>query len=115
LRKGLRYSGGLVAARVKGNASFSKRIPASVKVRASGIVVSVIAGGEKAPNAAPIENRGKGHVRHPVFGNTDVWTEKNSPPAWFTPGVQDSLPAFRHVVSDVLNDTVDEVVLRTRG
>lgn len=78
--------GGVVANDVKANASFSKRIPGSVKVRATpGGNVRVTIGGDAAPNAVPIENKGRGGVRHPVFGNREVWTSKNSPPAFLLP------------------------------
>lgn len=115
MRKGLRTSAGVIAEGAKANASFSERIPASVKVRTSGVTVAVIAGGEKAPNAAPIENRGKGKVRHPVFGNPDVWTDKNSHDSWFTPAVRDGAIVFRTSMVDVLSDAVEDVAKMSRG
>jgi len=43
----------------------------------------------KAPNAVPIENHGKGFVRHPVFvpkselpGPPGSWTDKHSHPSF---------------------------------
>ena len=32
-----------------------------------------------------IENKGRGFVRHPVFGNREAWTDKNSRPAFLLP------------------------------
>lgn len=115
MRKGLRASGMIVSERTKANASFSSRIPGSVSVRTSGASVSVTAGGTKAPNAAPIENKGKGYVRHPVFGDMSNWTGKNSHGPWFTPAVHDAAPFFRKAMTDVLEDTVQEVINDMRG
>ena len=65
LTKGMAGAGQVIAANAKARASYSKRIPGSMKVRAARGNVRVSAGGEAAPNAAPIENKGKGFVRHP--------------------------------------------------
>lgn len=78
--------GNTVADDVRSASSFSSRIPQSVKVRttASGNV-RISVGGAGAPDAVPIENKGKGFVRHPVFGDRNVWTAKNSRPAYLLP------------------------------
>ena len=70
-------------------AAFSSRIEYTIKIRTGRGNVKIIAGGPGAPNAAPIENKGKGHVRHPVFGNRNVWTDKNSPPAYLGPAYEE--------------------------
>lgn len=78
-----------VAEDVRSSTSWSSRIPGSVKVRvtaAGNVRVSV--GGDAAPDAVPIENKGKGFVRHPTFGrrdNPNDWTNKNSRPAFLLP------------------------------
>lgn len=86
LRAELVAIGNVVAQDARSDASYSTRIPGSIKVRVtSGGNVKVVMGGDAAPNAVPIENGGRGHVRHPVFGNRDVWTDKNSRPAILLP------------------------------
>jgi hypothetical protein len=69
----------------QGRASYSSQIPASgrVRVTASGNPEVVFT----APNATPIENRGRGMVRHPVYGNREAWTAKNSHPAFAAPAL----------------------------
>lgn len=60
----------LVADDAKERASWSTKIPGSIKVRGTGANIKVIAGGERAPNAVPFEvgNRDGGAInRHPVF------------------------------------------------
>lgn len=86
LRVRLREIGQVVAGDARGDASYSDRIPQSVKVRVTGGGnVKVVMGGDAAPNAVPIENKGRGFVRHPTFGHKDRWTSKNSRPAILLP------------------------------
>jgi hypothetical protein len=86
LRVSLRATAQPVLEDARARASFSKRIPGSMRiVVTSGGNVKIVAGGEQAPDAAAIENRGKGFVRHPVFGNRERWTSKNSRPAFLAP------------------------------
>lgn len=105
----LRNAGKLVAADAKVRSSYSTRIPASVKVSRSGVNVKVVAGGPGAGDAAPIENRGKGFVRHPVYGNRDVWTAQNSHPAFLAPAFDSQQEAvvaeIAQAVTDALRDS----------
>lgn len=65
--------------------SYSRRIARTGRVTMRGLNAVISFGGDAAPNASPIENDGKGFVRHPVFGNMDVWTDKNSHPPFLHP------------------------------
>lgn len=113
-RTSLRAAGQVVADDAKGRAAFSTRIPNSIRVRVtSGGNVKVIAGDATATDAAPIENKGKGHVRHPVFvpkaklpGPPGSWTEKNSPPAYLGP----ALEAHREEAAKAIEDAVVHAV-----
>lgn len=79
--KGLGLAGDVVASAAKSKASFSTRIPGTIKVRRRGVRVSVVAGGANAPHAGPLDNRGNaGSFRHPVFGNYDVWVSQPAHP-----------------------------------
>jgi len=61
-------------------------VAASIHIRVTpGGAVEVVAGGAEAPEAAPIENKGRGFVRHKVFGHTDRWTAKHSHAAFLQP------------------------------
>ncbi|HEY1690060.1 MAG TPA: hypothetical protein VGF95_14490 [Solirubrobacteraceae bacterium] len=85
-RVAVRPAAAVVLADAQARASYSSRIPGSGRIRVTaGGNVKVIFGGDAAPDAAPIENRGRGFVRHPVFGNRENWTEKNSHPAFLGP------------------------------
>jgi len=73
LRKTLKAAADPMAAQVKSNASWSKRIPGAVGVQvrftAKRVGVSIFVSRKKAPHARPIENDGKtGTFTHPVFG-----------------------------------------------
>lgn len=81
LRTALRAAGELVASDARERASYSRRIPGSIRVRTTGLTVSVVAGGAKAPNAGPLEHGGReGTFRHPVFGNRGVWVDQPGRP-----------------------------------
>ena len=92
-RKGLRAAGELTATDARGRAP-SARVAGSIRVRVTpGGNVKVRAGGAIAPEGVPIENHGKGFVRHPTFAAKDSpayvrpgnWTDKHSHPAFLTP------------------------------
>lgn len=82
LRVQLRAAGELVAEEARGQVSgASKSIPPTIKVRTSGVTVSVIAGGNGKPLAGLFElgnasGGGGGTFRHPVYGNQDVWVNQ---------------------------------------
>jgi hypothetical protein len=69
LGKRLKEAGDFVAAIARRKASFSSRIPGSIKVRGGRTGVSIVAGSAKAPHAEAFE-LGK---RHPLFGNRQHW------------------------------------------
>lgn len=99
----LRTSARVTLSRAAGKAAgFSGRIPQSGRVRMSGLNARIQFGGDNAPDAAPIENRGKGFVRHPVFGNREVWTDKNSHPAYLGPTFEEDLPAALALIDEAV-------------
>lgn len=81
-----REAAGVILEDAQSRASFSQRIPGSgsVQVTGGGNVKIVFT----APNAAPIENQGRGFVRHPVYGHMDRWTDENSRPAFASPALE---------------------------
>ena len=113
LSRGVRAAGELVAKAASRKADFSKRIPASIKVTTRGPVAKITAGGEKAPNAAPIENEGKGFVRHPIFPRSGdrsewTWTEKNSHGPFLHPALDENADA----AAELIAGAADEAFLR---
>lgn len=117
-RKGLAAAGELIKADAASRSSYSSRIPASLRVRVTGGgIVKVVAGGSSAPNAAPIENHGRGFVRHPVFipraqlpGPPGRWTAKNSHPAYLTPALHDNVPAVEKLVDAAIGATLERML-----
>src|SRR5689334_4353561 len=84
-----------VAAKARRNANAfpgqnrTTRIADSVKVRHRGTRVSVQAGGNGAPEAAPIENHGQsGSFRHPT--PTGAWVSQPAHP-FLTPAAEESM------------------------
>lgn len=88
--KSLNTAGEVVAKKAKANASFSHKIPQTIKVRRRGTRVNVIAGGAKAPDAVPLEHGGQsGTFRHPVFGSpTTPWEEQPAHPFLVPAGIE---------------------------
>lgn len=88
----------------------STRIPqsGSVKVTAGGNVKIVFT----APDAAPIENAGKGFVRHPTFGRRGKgdWTDKNSPPPFAAPALAAHEAQIAAAVERAVTDAVGRVL-----
>lgn len=109
----LAEGGEMVAKTAAGNASYSDKIPGSLRVVVTGtLIVRVYAGGDSAADAAAIENRGKGFVRHPVFGNRAAWTDKNSHPAFLQPAGEADKEAIFVLYESVTGDAVREVLDR---
>lgn len=74
LRPKLRAAGEAVAVNARSRASWSTRIPKTVRVRTSFRLdregVDIIAGGKDAPHARPYEGiTGKASFRHPVYAD----------------------------------------------
>ena len=78
----LRAIGDTVAGEVRANASFSTKVPGSVRTSVTrGGNVRVTIGGAKAPAAVALENKGKGHPRHPLPNdNRSEWFTNRTPP-----------------------------------
>ena len=108
-RKSVRAVAEVVKKDAQARASYSKRIPQSMKIRVTaGGNVKIVAGGDAAPDAAAIENKGKGFVRHKVWGHADRWTDKHSHPAFLAP----ALDAHREEVASAIEAAVYDAVRR---
>jgi len=76
---------GGIATDAKRNASWSTRIPSSIRVSATSTRVGVRAKRTLAPHARPYEGFGRGDsrrssFRHKVFGNPGVWVSEPTRP-----------------------------------
>jgi hypothetical protein len=96
LRSGFRLAGNLAARRAQSNASWSRRIPASIVVRPTTGVrsagVFLRTNSTRAPHARAYEGLGRRanrFFRHPVFGNRDVWVTEPTRP-FLAPAVRDT-------------------------
>ena len=87
-------------------ASWSTRIPNTIKSSVTMNGVFVKAGGPDAPHAAAYETGSKsnpGYVRHPVFGNTDVWVETPARP-FLQPTIAKDIEAVAAAVAKAVAD-----------
>lgn len=56
----------------------------------------------------------RGQIRHPVFGNRDVWVNQSVPPGWFDEPIKKEAPAIRRELEKALHDVAESVVRDTR-
>jgi hypothetical protein len=49
-----------------------------------------------------VRSTDRGWVRHPVFGNTEVWVNQVVTPGWFTKTMRKSAPKVRGEVADAM-------------
>jgi hypothetical protein len=108
VRPKLRKAGQMVQREAQTNASWSSRIPATIKVvtsfRQDREGVTVRAGGPSAPHARPYEGlsaRGSTY-RHPVYGN-DWWVAAPTRPFLFP-----AAEAAEGAVTDAIRTALDE-------
>jgi hypothetical protein len=88
----LREGAEIVAVKARGLASWSSRIPGSVRVGGAGARTVVKAGNTNAPHAAAYEHHGNpGTFRHPVYGNRSVWVSQAARP-FLAPALASSEP-----------------------
>lgn len=112
LRKALVAEGQHVAQVAREKASWSSRIPQTIKpgMRGFGTLVLKAGGGKGsiAPHAKPYEHAGKGGTfRHPVYGDRRVWANAPARP-FLHPAVLESLPEMVAAVEETVTRVVGE-------
>lgn len=108
IRPALRKAGEMIAHEAKVNASWSSRIPSSIRVETSfrqnreGVIVR--AGNANSPHARPYEGltSSGSTFRHPVFGR-DVWVAQTERPFLF-PAAEAGQAAATEAVASALDD-----------
>lgn len=116
VQKALRAAGEEMAEDARERASWSTRIPGTIKVSASGIDSIVLkAGGGKnstAPHAAAYEHAGaEGTFRHPVHGDPTLtrdewtWVREEARP-FLLPAVMENLDGAANLVADTVAATL---------
>lgn len=108
-QRGLREVGRHVADKAKENASWSSRIPQTIKPRVSGLTAVVVkAGGPSAPHAKPYEHAGAhGTFRHPVFGDRKNWVSEDARP-FLHPAAFDGLQRYAEELAHALGAQIEE-------
>jgi hypothetical protein len=91
-----------IARRIRAQAKLSGRYPgARVRVTKRGMP-------REFQLAARRTNRRKGW-RHPVYGNTDVWTRQLGKPGWFDDPMRRGRPRYRAAVLAALNESARRI------
>lgn len=105
LGKRLKQAGELVAVDARQRASWSTRIPGSIRVTGGATSVSIKAGGPKAPHAAPYEGAaGQATFRHPVYGNRHAWRTQATRP-YLRPAGDAKADACAELIAQALTDS----------
>lgn len=105
-----------VAADAKNKASWSTRIPETVRVSSQSLNTAVVrAGGPKAPHARPYEHAGRhGNFRHPVHGSPMktrsewAWVTESARP-FLHPAALEKLPELVARLGAAVVSAVDEI------
>lgn len=118
LRVRLRAAGEIVAKDARSRAEgFSETIPPSIKVRTSGVTVSVVAGGNGVPLAGLFELGNKKAsktattFRHPVYGNREVWRDQSMHP-YLWPALQAHESEFEAAATEALDSVSKEFLAK---
>lgn len=84
--------------------------PQRVQVRTGAKTAGVRMVVGKKQGGARGSNRGK--IRHPVFGNREVWVEQDIPEAagWYDDTIKDDAPQVRRGIERAMQDVADKVV-----
>lgn len=106
----VRVGAAKVLADAQSRASYSQKIPGSGRVRMlPNGNARVTFGGPSAPDAAPLENRGRGFVRHPLFGNRNFWYTTQLP-AFLTPAFLENQPEIVQLMGSALVAAVEAAI-----
>lgn len=84
----------------KGGLNRRIRTGIGVRTRAAGKSVGVRI---VAKNRYAIKQMDKGRLRHPVFGNREVWVQQSVPPGWFTKPVEAGADDARKGAVEAIN------------
>lgn len=71
------------------------------------VVVGKKRGGAQAAN--------RGVIRHPVFGNRNVWVNQPVPPGWFDDTMQANAPEIRKALQQGIEDVAAKVIREVEG
>jgi len=71
------------------------------------IVVGKTRSGARAANA--------GFIRHPVFGNRQVWVDQKVTPGWFDDPLRASIGEVRPYLEQAMENTVEQIVREVEG
>jgi hypothetical protein len=109
MNKSLRKGGDIVAQAGRANASWSSRIPGTIKTSVGAKTVKVSAGGAGAPHAYYYEGNGHGgSFRHPVYGHRKVWVTQQCRP-FLVPALEANADRVAREIEDAVNEVTDSI------
>lgn len=81
----------------------SSRFSTRTRTGGRNVGVSIVAKG------TAVRTTDRGFLRHPVFGNREVWVTQRVDPGWFTETLQKSAPKVRREVLDAMRDVAEQI------
>lgn len=101
------------AARRREGGSIRQEMARAVVVRQTAKGVRIFVDSKRMPADARMMAHAfeKGTVRHPVFGNRQVWVSQSTGGPWFMPAVRNRHPEFVRAVSQIIDDVKRETGL----
>ena len=105
---GLEEAGELIADEARARSNYSSKIPGSIHTEMAG--PGLVRVGSTLREAVAIENRGKGFVRHPLYGTRDHWYS-NPQPAFLHPAAEARRAEARDKVVEVVHEAFVEAGL----
>ena len=86
--------------------------PARVQVRTGRTPGVRVVVGKKRGGA---QQANRGVIRHPVFGNREVWVDQKVTPGWFDDPMKAGAPAIRRDIEQAMEDIADQIVREAGG
>lgn len=65
-------------------------------------------------NGSGARGANQGSIRHPVFGDPDVWVDQSVPSGWFDDTVEGEFPQIRRAVEKAMKSIAEQVVRDAR-
>lgn len=107
LLEALKECGELVATDARQRVDYSTKIPGSIHTNVAG--PGFVRVSTQLPEAVAIENRGRGHVRHPLFGTREHWYN-NPQPAFLYPALRATGESFADAAVAAIHEAWEAVM-----
>lgn len=89
----------------------SSKITTRTRTGGRNVGVRIVAAGKTVRDLRSLD---RGRLRHPVFGNREVWVNQAIRPGWFTRPLEEGAPAVRRELIAAMHTVVRDLTRRSR-